>query len=513
MTATSKSSWRLKRRGFQQIPGDHYGTPKEVWGFRTKATRGTPRGISRAFLLANADLFQLEEDLSGLAVQRVIHSLGATHVILKQVHKGHRIHRGYMSVHMDRSGRVFLAKNRTIPARLLPTVFEKGIHQHEAVRRARLCLPNKERLATLRETERLWFPRKEQLVPAWKVRLTREAPREEWLVYLDARTGVKLSRYNNLAEATAGRGLVFDPNPVTALGDHQLLVAPNKRVRRPPPVAYREVSLPGLDSSGTLSGEKVTTAGTRSRVRSTTGTFLLRSHQRGFEEVMVYYHVDAALRYLEALGYRGTRSIFRQPVHANVTGTRDDNSWYSPVDRSLTFGTGDIDDAEDAETILHELGHAIQDAICPDFGQSPQAAAMGEGFGDYFAASFFESRKPARYRDTVMSWDGLLLGLGDRSDPPSLRRLDGTRSFKDFDEAGDEHDNGTIWSAPLWEIRTALGRQVADTLIIESHFQLDGFTTFARGARAIIDADRNLYASRHRTVLTRIFRRRKIGPL
>ena len=513
MTPTGKPTWRLKRRGFKQVRGDHYGTPKEVWDFRTRATRGTPRGIARDFLLANADLFQIEEGLIGLAIQRVIHSLGATHVILKQVHKGHRIHRGYMSVHMDRSGRVFLAKNRAVPARLLPAVFEKGINRNDAVRRARLCLPKKQRLATLRETERLWFPRGDQLVPAWKVRLTREAPREEWLVYLDARTGVKLSRYDNLAEAPAGRGLVFDPNPVIALGDHQLLVAPNKRVRRPPPVAYREVSLPGLDTSGTLSGEKVTTTGTRSRVRSTTGEFLLRSHQRGFEEVMVYYHVDAALRYLEALGYRSARAIFRTPVRANVTGTRDDNSWYSPFDRSLTFGTGDIDDAEDAETILHELGHAIQDAICPDFGQSAQAAAMGEGFGDYFAGSFFESRKPARYRNTVMSWDGLLLGLGSRSDPPSLRRLDGTRSFDDFDEAGDEHDNGTIWSATLWEVRAALGREVADTIIIESHFQLDGFTTFARGARAIIDADRNLYGGRHRTALARIFSRREIGPL
>lgn len=513
MKSTDKRIWNLKRRGFKRVRGDHYGTPKEIWGFRTTATRLTPRGIARGFLLANADLFQIDKAFNGLAIQRVVHSLGATHVILKQVHKGHRIHRGYTSVHIDRSGRVFLAKNRAVPARLLPTQFKKGIDRNEAVRKARLCLPKKERSATLRETELLWFPREDQLIPAWKVRLTREAPREEWLVYLDARTGVKLSRYNNLAEAPAGRGLVFDPNPVIALGDHQLLVARNKRMRRPPPVAYREVSLPGLDTSGTLSGEKVTTAGTRSRVRSASGDFLLRSHQRGFEEVMVYYHVDAALRYLEALGYRGTKAIFREPVRTNVTGTRQDNSWYSPIDRSLTFGTGDIDDAEDAETILHELGHAIQDAICPDFGQSAQAAAMGEGFGDYFAASFFESRKPANYRNTVMSWDGLLLGLGSRSDPPSLRRLDGTRSFEDFDEEGDEHDNGTIWSATLWDIRAALGRERADTLIIESHFQLDGFTTFARGARAMIDAERNLYGGRYRTRLARIFRRRKIGPL
>jgi hypothetical protein len=179
----------------------------------------------------------------------------------------------------------------------------------------------------------------------------------------------------------------------------------------------------------------------------------------------------------------------------------------------LTFGTGDIDDAEDAETILHELGHAIQDAICPDFGQSAEAAAMGEGFGDYFAASFFAALKPARYQDSVMSWDGLLIGLRSRNDPPSLRRLDSPLTYANFKQNGDEHDNGPIWSATLWEVRRLLGRERADRIVLESHFQLDGFTTFARGARAIIDADRHLEKGKHHKELVRLFRRRKIGPL
>jgi hypothetical protein len=48
---------------------------------------------------------------------------------------------------------------------------------------------------------------------------------------------------------------------------------------------------------------------------------------------------------------------------------------------------------------------------------------------------------------------------------------------------------------------------------VESHFQLDGFTTFARGARAILDADRNLNAGKNRSTLRRVFRQRKIGPI
>jgi hypothetical protein len=52
-----------------------------------------------------------------------------------------------------------------------------------------------------------------------------------------------------------------------------------------------------------------------------------------------------------------------------------------------------------------------------------------------------------------------------------------------------------------------------DRVILESHFQLDGFTSFARGARAILDADRNLEGGKHETALKRIFRRRRIRPV
>ncbi len=112
-----------------------------------------------------------------------------------------------------------------------------------------------------------------------------------------------------------------------------------------------------------------------------------------------------------------------------------------------------------------------------------------------------------------MSWDGLSAGLEAGADPPCLRRLDERRTVRDFDDGGDEHENGLIWSATLWDVRGALGRRIADTLVVESHFQLDGFTTFARGARSLIDADRNLFGGRHVQQLARIVRRRGIGPL
>src|SRR5258706_10040739 len=174
---------RLKRGRYKSVSGEHYGTPKEVWGFRTPAARGSPQGAARAFLTANAEPFALEKKLAGLQVQRVIRSLGGSHVILKQVHAGYRVHRGYVTVHMDRAGRVYLAKNRSVPARLLPKVFHALIGRGKAVRKARHSLPKKDRDARVRESERLWFPYHHRLVPPWKVRITRHKPPEDWIVY------------------------------------------------------------------------------------------------------------------------------------------------------------------------------------------------------------------------------------------------------------------------------------------------------------------------------------------
>ena len=143
---------------------------------------------------------------------------------------------------------------------------------------------------------------------------------------------------------------------------------------------------------------------------------------------------------------------------------------------------------------------------------------MGEGFGDYLAASMFASQKqhaPALL-PTVTTWDGIIFPDENPERPPCLRRVDGTRTFESCNHrrTANEHTNGEIWSATLWDIWKTIGRDAADRIIIESHFQLDGFTTFARGARAIIDADRNLaFRGTHLPALRRIFHRRGIGPV
>jgi hypothetical protein len=498
------------------VPGRHYNTPKEVWAFTLKRSSMPPEDIAREVLRVNADLIGLRGALRTLRRRRVIRSAGGWHVIFSQFLVERRVHRAYVTVHMNRHRQVYLVKNRAVPRDFMPRPADRhqlGLRQCE--RLALRALSRTTGPRQVRDREAVWFPVLDRQRPAFRFRVLQQSPRHEWIVYVDAIRGTILSKYDNLALAS-GHARVFDPNPVVALGRWEDLFDKDDELIEPPERAYAQVRLTGLGPTGFLDGVRVTTNLTRPRVKCQPDLrWEFRSNQRGFDEAMVYFHLDRAIRYIEGLGYRGDCRIFHEPLAANAHGTPEDNAYYSPGTRSLTFGFGDVDEAEDGETILHEFGHALQDAICPDFGQSPEAAAMGEGFGDYFAASFTAQTKIDKrarsFLPTVMSWDGILM----EGDPPCVRRLDGTLTYETFNHAtlADEHDNGEIWAATLWDIWNAIGRDRADPIIIESHFQLDGFTSFAKGARAILDADRNLFAGRHLTPLKRIFHRRGIGPV
>ena len=66
-----------------------------------------------------------------------------------------------------------------------------------------------------------------------------------------------------------------------------------------------------------------------------------------------------------------------------------DNSFYRNGTKKLTitFGKGGVDDAEDAEVIVHEYGHAVHAAQVFGFGSSHEAGSIGEAWGDYLSVS------------------------------------------------------------------------------------------------------------------------------
>jgi hypothetical protein len=296
--------------------------------------------------------------------------------------------------------------------------------------------------------------------------------------------------------ATTATGTVFYPNPVQQLGDESLTDAKDADYAALAP-AYRQVTLTDLDGSGSLTGRYV-------RVKSETGKAAriadgaLPAHHRDsdqFEQVMGYYWVTTAQRYLQHLGFGSAlRPVNQRQIELRINQYGGDNSFFRGDKANITLGKGGVDDAEDAEVIVHEYGHSVQDGQVPGFGTDLESGAIGEAFGDYLAVavtSWATGTPSGTPEPCVADWDSVSYTSGPTH---CLRRLDGTKHYPE-DMVGEVHADGEIWSRALWDIRQALGDGKAGTLIVEAQFAFAPDTSFRSAAEATVAAAQRLYGA------------------
>src|SRR5690348_14569504 len=297
--------------------------------------------------------------------------------------------------------------------------------------------------------------------------------------------------------SSTGTGSVFVPNPVQSLGDESLTDQKDADAAVPA-AAYHDVTLTNLDGSGNLSGDYAAVVSeTGNRAFSPTNTFRYTRHQDEFEQVMAYYWVTEAQKYIQSLGF-GTsrRAIDNRPQAVRIDQLGQDNSFATDHPKNeLRFGKGGVDDAEDAEVILHEYGHAIHFAQNFVFG-SEEAGAISEGFGDYWAVTVADvvsralgvpEREPL---PCVADWDSTSYTSGPVH---CLRRVDLNLHYP-ADLNGEVHHDGQIWSRALWDIRQALGNVKADTIILQGSFDFPG-TTMPDLANRTVAAAQQLYGT------------------
>lgn len=292
------------------------------------------------------------------------------------------------------------------------------------------------------------------------------------------------------SDSPFGTGTVFLPNPVAELGDQTL--TDQKDADYPALAsAYHDVVLTNLDGSGFLKGDWAQIVSeTGDPAYSTTNDFRYRRNDDRFEQVMAYYWITEAQKYIQSLGFGTTRRPVNkraQQVRINQWGL--DNSFATDKKDELRFGKGGVDDAEDADVVLHEYGHAIHFAQGFVFG-SVEAGAISEGFGDYWAATVTDIVAPTSDSACVGDWDSVAYTL---QVPHCLRRIDRNLRYP-ADLRGQVHFDGQIWSRALWDIRRAIGHVKADTVILEAQFGFPG-TTMSALAAATVETARQVYGN------------------
>jgi hypothetical protein len=165
-----------------------------------------------------------------------------------------------------------------------------------------------------------------------------------------------------------------------------------------------------------------------------------------------------------------------------------------------------VDDAEDAEVILHEYGHAIQDSQVPGFGTTPDSGAIGEGFGDYWAQAVSSRYAPTSDEPCIADWDSVSYTSGPVH---CLRRTDGTKTYP-ADLVGEVHADGEIWSSALNGLRTALGATRADTAIVKAQFSFPVDVSMPAAARTIATVSA-LYGAKAASAATAAFHARGLA--
>ncbi len=473
---------------------------------------GSAEQVARAYLADNAGRFALARGGSDLVLDAVQVVPGGSHVRFVQSIGGVPIYRADMVVSLDASGKFV-----TAVASNYDTEVDRGGFNTLATLtsvQAREIAIGVLRITGTPQftgdiTEGLWIARDEDMAGstphlAWRITVPVMQPLGDWEVFVDARSGQVL-RLLDQSLYVDGTGSAFDPDPLTTAratynspsgsytdnndADHPTLTA--QIVTRTLPELTLISGLYYLRGPWVYIDEFEAPASPPA-TSVDPNRFTFTRNPQGFEDTNAYYHIDQNQRYMQSLGFN---NIQHAPIHVDTHGLSGaDNSHYIPSTNRIAWGEGGVDDAEDADVLLHEYGHAIQQSSRPGWGGGQQAS-MGEGFGDYWAGSY--SAFISDFRDYwVFNWDG-------HNPFWSGRVLNGTGMYSGW--GGDIYANGTSWASCLWLMRAEMGRTALDTDVLKHHFYQGTSATGAQAAAFLMQADKDLYAGLHGGTIENFF--------
>lgn len=494
-------------------------------GIGKKIYQGTPSEMASQFLKENKDLFDLTDDLKDLRLLNENARPFGANVEFQQFWKDLPVENGRIQINFDKYGHVLQVVNTYVKP--TPELDQTNIPKTRAVETTineflRITPDNPSqdeqqqknptRNTVSRDQLRLkedpkvhdvFVNRNGRLHRAYRISINALQPFGSKEFVTDANSDEILHTRDFVSSSVDGQGQVFMPNPFNSQNNPSLfkfgeLNDSNAAVSTHNPNPYFTVKLQALDDSSpqfTLRGpfvvlEDIEPPDNTPPSLSDANRFIFKRQDDEFEEVMIYFHIDRMQRYIQELGFTTVMNR-RLSVDAHGVDGADNSHYFSTPDTLgkgyLAFGDGGADDAEDADMIAHEYGHAIQDNQKQgQYSGIGEPRAMSEGFGDYWAFSAYFNETVANGHDPrcLMEWQVVPTGC--------RRSVHDGPTASSFNLGLVDHENGRIWSRTLFEIFQQLGKNTADRLIIQSHFNFSG-GTFREGANAIMTANRQLF--------------------
>lgn len=483
-----------------------------------------PAGFTSASLLeaVEAKLPLLESTNTHLSEQYFRESPNMFHYTYEQTYEGIPVFDGGLKVNMAQTGRVLNFMNNLLS---FPALVEGTFAVDEA---AVIELADQTyRKGQDRFGVEIWknyYVTETGLIPVYKVHCGGNNISGSWELVYDANTLAVLVKRDQIlyhrphekkTVMASGFGYVFNPDPITTSGatygginvdanDNDATWLDNERMTVP---------LHDISESGgvySLIGPHVQIvdieAPNTAPVTSNDGNFFYQRSESGFEDVMCYYHIDSLQRYIQSIGFPflGNTSFQIDPHGLNGA---DNSHFVGPGGGQAaycSFGEGGVDDAEDADVIVHEYGHFLSYSTSPGSNNGTERRGLDEGFGDYIAASWSHAANPNGW-DDIFNWDGHNQFWNGRSASVSTLYppANGNTNFYAY---------GAVWSTVLMEAHmdATVGKAVSDKNFFSELFMNVSNMTTADAARNILDADLTNYGGSHQGVYRDIFCNRQI---
>jgi hypothetical protein len=218
-------------------------------------------------------------------------------------------------------------------------------------------------------------------------------------------------------------------------------------------------------------------------VTSTVPEFYFNRSESGFEDVNTFYHLTNLCNDIIAAGYTSLQDFYIEIDPHGASGA-DQSFYVSAAIPTIQFGEGGVDDAEDADVIVHEFGHALSDHASPLSNSGLERRAIDEGYGDYFAASY--SRKFSDYNwENIFSWDG--------HNEFWFGRNANTSKHYPEDNSDNIYAASEIWSGALMDIFDIIGKTNCDQLVYETLFGSFPNMTMPDAALLILNAEATIF--------------------
>jgi len=228
---------------------------------------------------------------------------------------------------------------------------------------------------------------------------------------------------------------------------------------------------------------------------SQNGQFSYSRSENGFEDYNAFYHINKFKDFLTNQGYPNLVD-YQIEVDAHALNGADNSAFQGNMTTGkLLFGEGGVDDAEDADVVIHEYGHAISTSAS-NSNIGIERRTVDEAIGDYLAAMYSKQINPFGY-ERVFSWDG-------HNEFWNGRTCVSNKCYTNIVFGSSVHQHADLFSSFLVSVTNQLGLEIASEILIESMYNYAINISVANAAMFFLQADSLLYGGIHGAVICQV---------